>query len=947
MRDSSIIFATRSPAWLIVLLGIALVALLAWLYGKERRLVSRRLGVLLTVLRAVAAVLLVMMLLEPLSRVRWTDTLQGMVAVVIDTSQSMGIKDERREGYEKVRCAEALGFLRKGVRDTSMQELASRAERALARLDKQRENAKALAAIAEGGASAGDLDDAQRQVSREHSKLQSSVQQIFRQVTTALREAKEHDLAPTTVDGLRKQQAQLSQTLNSDLSRLTKLTDDLRRADDARSVGTLLALYHQLLAGVDAVFRNAHKAFVSLQQTQDNRLAASDKEEVRAAITKLDKMTRNELARELLASRKVDLLDELRDRFRVTVYQGDVRAKEVNAEQLATVAVSDAVATDLNACLETVVAQLKDELVAGLVLITDGQHNEGKDPEVLAKALGARQIPVHSIGLGSERPPKDIAIAKVETSGVVFYEDEVHVDVSLKADGYDGLKIPVVVTQAGKEVAREEVLLADDLRRQNVQLSFPAKEKGQVGYVIQVPGQSDETVSDNNQKDFQIEVLKDKMKVLLIEGEPRWEFRFLKNALLRDKRVDLSFVLVDRDASVLPRGDGMNVFPNSRDRLLQFDVLILGDVNQKLFRPTELHDLAQFVADKGGTIVVMAGEYFMPATYRETEIEELLPVVTPSAPAALAQVQARRKEGFRMVLTPEGTEDPIARLSLDRLENGKIWQYLPKMYWHAGIRSAKPGATIVAHAATGRAAADGKQSEPHVLMAYHAYGVGKVFFIGVDETWRWRYKVGDRFFHRFWGQLLRWATSGKLAGRDKYVRIGTHKSTYRAAEPVLLQAEVRGKDLKPLRDGLVSAALAKDGETKDHVTLEYVPDSEGRYRGKLLGLQEGNYSVRLLVPDLSKDPSEAEVAFEVKDELHDEHVDLHMNRGLLEKIAEESSGRFYTVETASLLPESIEEKSREIPRTAEVELWNSGYLMALFAILLIAEWTIRKLTGLL
>ena len=243
--------------------------------------------------------------------------------------------------------------------------------------------------------------------------------------------------------------------------------------------------------------------------------------------------------------------------------------------------------------------------------------------------------------------------------------------------------------------------------------------------------------------------------------------------------------------------------------------------------------------------------------------------------------------------------------------------------------------------------APGKTRDDCVLLATQTYGMGKVMLLATDDTWRWRYKVGDKYFHKFWGQVMRWATAGKSSGRDKYIRMGTQKRRYDVGEPVEFQAKVLGPDLAPLRDGTVEALIEHAGKPAEVVRLEFVPGSEGRYRGRFTGLEGGRHLIRLNVPALPQNPSEARIEIEVIERPDLEQVELFLNRPLLESMSRIAAGRYYPAEDYSALAQSIEPVKKRIPRVQEIRLWSWPPILVFFTLVLCTEWVLRKKHGLM
>ncbi|HUW30757.1 MAG TPA: hypothetical protein VM223_04030, partial [Planctomycetota bacterium] len=602
---------------------------------------------------------------------------------------------------------------------------------------------------------------------------------------------------------------------------------------------------------------------------------------------------------------------------------------------------ADGTSTDLSSGVRIAAERARyGRETSAVVLLTDGQNNAGDDPEMAAKVLSGSALPLFTVGIGSGEPPRDIAIAELDTSRVIYLGDEVHVGLDVKYDGYQGASAPARVLEGDRVLAEKQVPFPDGRRRTPAELAFIPESVGTHKYTAMIPVQGGELIEPNNRREFSVDVIDDKIRVLYVEGEPRWEYRFLKNLLLRDKTMEINRIMLTRDAEELPRGSKPGQFPDTRDELFKYDVLIIGDIPADRFFPSDLKHVEAFVAENGGVAVMICGPMFNPDSYLATPVGEMMPVYAERAQPTDEQVRAIRHNGFMPILTHEGEDSPITRISFDKLDNAYIWEKLPALHWHAMLSRAKPGAEVLLKA-------PGRDKDDCVLLAAQNYGMGKALLLATDDTWRWRYKVGDKYFHKFWGQVMRWATAGKSSGRDKYIHMGTQKRRYDVGEAVEFQAKVLGRDLTPLRDGQVEALLQREGKPAEVVKLEFIPGSEGRYRGRFTGLEAGRYVIQLNVPVLPQNPSEARVEMEVLDRPDVEQVELFLNRPLLESMARITGGRYYPAEDYAKLAESIEPTKKRIPRVNEIRLWTWPPILLLFTAILCTEWILRKKAGLL
>ncbi len=610
------------------------------------------------------------------------------------------------------------------------------------------------------------------------------------------------------------------------------------------------------------------------------------------------------------------------------------------------------------------------ETLAGVVLVTDGRHNRGRRPEELMRSLEAMGVPLFALACGAEEAPRDARIAEVDAAGKVFGGDDVKVDVAIETVKMGALSFPLRVAEGENTMKETAVEVPAGTGITHIPVSFAAPAGGSSGrkkYTVSFPPQPGEVTAANNSRDFWVNVLAEKARVLLLDGGPRWEYRYLKNSLGRDSNVKLEACLVTRppDRRLPPE------FPRERDALFAHDVLMIGDVEASVFSTEELSAIRDFVAARGGSLVLIAGERAMPDDYSETALEDLLPVRPrrPRPPAGEGASLAR--SGFSLRLTPEGERSPIARLVPGREANRELWTLLPSLDWFAPTRGAKPQAATLAVLPDDLAARASLEEEPRpgggssepasvreargAVMATLLFGAGRVFYSGIDTTWRWRYLAGDQHFSRFWGQVIRWAASERLPAGDDRVRLGTDEVRYDAPARVAISALVSESEGKPLEGATVDAVVrhAASGRV-ERARLLPIPHSGGLYRGGLEveagpgGTGLGEHQVVLdipAIPGYSARADRASVSFLVEEPRSREAADLTRDLALLEEMVRRAGpgGKVLPIDRAAELPALLSARTVRREEVTTTEQWVLSWaVLLLFALLITAEWVVRK-----
>jgi hypothetical protein len=589
-----------------------------------------------------------------------------------------------------------------------------------------------------------------------------------------------------------------------------------------------------------------------------------------------------------------------------------------------------------------VLTELRGAPPSAIVLLSDGQTTEG---ESLAKAaeLSARKgVPLFTIGLGSAEPARDLELTELLVDDIVFVDDAVRFQAKLLARGFQGQQVVVRLMErdassadpkAARELASTEVEAPADGQPRRVELVHRPKTTGERTFILEIEPKPRELQVENNRIERVVTVRKEKLKVLLVESEPRYEFRYLKNYLEREETIDLSVVLLssdpeysEQDRSALP------TFPAAKDELFAFDVVIVGDADPGFLSHSQMQNLTEFVTDKGGGILFVAGESFNPLAYRGTPLELLLPIELADARNPTAVGNAINS--YRPELTVEGRTSPIFRFGESEAASAAIWQGLPELFWYFEAPRKKPAALVLAEHPTATGS-EGKLA----LDLYQFAGAGKAMFHAFDDTWRWRFRAGDRYFGRFWVQAIRFLARSKLVGQ-RQAEIQTDRRRYERGQPIRLRVRFPNPGLAPAV-GTVTVQIERNGLGPRKVTLNQVPGTRNVFEGALPQAPEGDYDIRLLPPPILDGPIPT-ATFRVEAPAS-EFERVQMNEPELIRVAAATGGKFYTPLTADTLLQDLPKPSK-VPLDTDppIPLWNTWPVLGLFLTLITLEWVLRK-----
>jgi hypothetical protein len=722
--------------------------------------------------------------------------------------------------------------------------------------------------------------------------------------------------------------------------------------------------------------------------------------------------TRLQLAQALLAQTDKDWLSNLLNqrRMKVHVYHLDAAGRavkltdkdgaageltdhtEAQALPRAHKALQRLEAEGMDSRLGTAVRQVIDQYrggaLSGVIMFTDGVTTRDETLGQVAEYAGQKGIPLFFIGIGDDHEVRDLKLHDLQVEDVVYVNDRVVFEARLTGQGYKDMSVPVVLKIKGKdgkekEVDRTKVKVDPTGKSVKVRLRDQPKEVGRRHYVMEVELPKTERPEKmpnpgNLRLERTIEVIEAKMiRVLYVEGQPRYEFRFIKSLLEREnpdakknKTVDLKVVLLDGDPDFAAQDKTALVdFPATRQELEQYDVVIVGDVDPRhpKLAGQRLQNLADFVRgeDKqgkksgktGGGLLFIGGPFHNPHSFKGTPLADVLPV----EPLGKAPPEPDgRVDRLRLDLTPVGRMHPVFRFSPDEAENQAIWQKLAPMFWFSGNYRLKPLAEVLAVHPTIKGDPRDVGQDPRLpLVVQQFVGSGRCMFFGFEETWRWRYREDEVRFNQFWIQTMRYLSRTRQNRTD--LRLD-RQTPYRLGEPI--KVTVRFPDNSPGQPQADPKAAKIDvkviveyrpGKDKDGPPVEpevqtlqlaKVEGSWGSYEGILTRTREGKYRFWLSNPDVSKtQPDGEKPSAEAIVELPPGELDrLRMNQHELTQAAEATGGKFYTLATADELLTELPAGARVSLNTPRppIRLWNHWSVFLIVLGLLGSEWFLRK-----
>lgn len=650
-------------------------------------------------------------------------------------------------------------------------------------------------------------------------------------------------------------------------------------------------------------------------------------------------LSRGDVARRQFADPDSALLRSLADRFVVRTFRFSSAAARLAApDELR----FDGAQTKLGAALDGVRQELAGLPLAGVVLVSDGADTTDAALGDALLGMKAAALPVFTVGVGEDRLARDIQIDRVTTPRRALKGTSLLVDAVVRHTGYAGETVTLDVEDAGRIVGSQQVTLPPEAEPAAVRVRVMAADPGARVLTFRITPRDGEVIAQNNLREAMVDVVDRRERVLHYEGEPRFEMKFLRQAVRDDSNLEVVTLQRTAENKFLRVGIDdpehlLGGFPRTREELFAYRGLVLSNVEASAFSGDQLRMIAEFVEKRGGGLLMLGGpRAFAEGGYAGTPVADALPVVLDGAVRSADADNPPARLTVRP--TRAGAAHAVTQIAATEAASAARWSDLPALTSVNPVRAIKPGASVLL---------DGREERGRgqVVLAAQRYGRGKSIAQTVQDSWLWQMHatvpLEDQTHENYWRQLLRWLVD------DVPDAVDVHPAADRVepGEPIAFVADVVDVAFVELNDATVTAAVTAPSGATETVPVSWTGEQDGEYRAEFIPRETGIYTIRTEAARAGRSLG-AGVARVRAVPSDAEYFDATMQPQRLRRIADETGGRFYTASGAGGLTEDLQYTGRGVTTTEERELWHMPIVLMAILALLGAEWAYRRQVGL-
>jgi uncharacterized membrane protein len=637
------------------------------------------------------------------------------------------------------------------------------------------------------------------------------------------------------------------------------------------------------------------------------------------------------------------VLSSLNRSFQTRLYRVDsMPARIDNLQDLQ----PNAPSTRIGDSLKQLSEETSDLPVGAVVLLSDGDDNSGGISADAVSALRARHIPVHTVGFGRERAGHDVELDDVVVAPRALADSRLAAKITLHQRGYAGSKINLTVrdvTGQAKVLASRSITLGADGNLQTETLMFDVGGAGAKTLQIAAAPLSGEENTANNTLTRVVNVGSEPRRILYIESEPRWEYKFIRQAEEDDRMVQIASIVRTSENKYYRQGiadpkELAEGFPSRPEDLFIYQGIIIGSVEAGYFSRNQQDLIRQFVDRRGGGLLLLGGQFALAdGGWNSSNLTDLMPTTLPTQSGTFHREVDPRNGATHTTaeLAPSGVDSIITRLVDDPAANAAKWKNLPYLMDYEDPGTPKPGAAVLANMIT-------PEGRKLPLLITESFGHGRTAIMATGGSWRWQMSspLGDTAHDLFWQQLLRWLVSdtrGRVAASIPAQMLLDNGA-------VTLIAEVRDQQYNPASDAKVEAHILGPSGVSALVEMSPVPDSPGQFQATWSAPKTGAYLTEVTAQRAGKELGRDVLTFQRMDGVA-ESFHTEQNRELLEHLASQTGGQYWKPADLGKLAANIPFSEAGVTTRETKELWNLPLVFLVLLLLRFSEWWLRRKWG--
>jgi uncharacterized membrane protein len=638
------------------------------------------------------------------------------------------------------------------------------------------------------------------------------------------------------------------------------------------------------------------------------------------------------------------VLASLNRAFQTRLYRVDaVPARIDSLKDLAPSAPSTRIGDSLKQLSE----ETSDLPIGAVVLLSDGDDNSGGISADAISALRARHIPVHTVGFGREHATHDVELDDAMIAPRALADSRLAARITLHQRGYAGSKINLTVrdvsTPQAKLLASRSITFGPDGNLQTETLMFDIGGAGAKTLQIAAAQLAGEENTANNILTRVVNVGAEPRRILYIEGEPRWEYKFIRQAEEDDRMVQIVSMVRTSENKIYRQGisdpkELATGYPSRGEDLFAYQGLIIGSVEAAYFTPGQQELIHQFVDRRGGGLLLLGGQYSLAdGGWNATNLTDLFPTTLPTQ-AGTFHREVDPKNGVThttAALARAGADSIITRLVDDPAANAEKWKKLPYLMDYEDPGVAKPGAEVLANMIT-------PEGKTLPLLITENFGRGRTAIMATGGSWRWQMSspLGDTAHDLFWQQLLRWLVSDTPG----HVAASVPSQMLLDNGAINITADVRDQQYNPARDAKVEAHILGPSGVSALVEMSPVPDSPGQFQAAWSAPKPGAYLTEVTAQRADKELGRDVLTFQRMDGVA-ENFHTEQNRDLLERLATQTGGQYWKPADLGKLAGSIPFSEAGVTVRETKDLWDLPLVFLVLLLLRFSEWWLRRKWG--